>query len=209
MSHSEQILTILQQAQAHLQHDWLLTTAQVAQGFDVTDAAIRNHKNRKPDELLENKHWFKDSDDRLWWTKRGVVRLGFFVDSPAAKAFRDAAEDYVVASPVSLSDTGCVAPLSEGHLDVLLDQTASNLALEFYLQLPQAILEQVRRIAEAPTIEEAARIQASFSRLYPRIRPVILAAIDRLESAKAERLRASPSLETMTAVVAGGDNRDD
>lgn len=30
------------------------------------------------------------------WTKRGVVRLGFFIKTPMAKEFRDWAEDYII-----------------------------------------------------------------------------------------------------------------
>lgn len=33
----------------------------------------------------------------MMWTKRGIVRLGFLLNSPRAKAFRDFAEDLVLS----------------------------------------------------------------------------------------------------------------
>lgn len=83
--------------------DWALPTALVAAGFGCTAEAIRSHKSRKNSELIEGKHWLKrlDTDNikRIYWSKRGIIRLGFLIESPRAKAFRDAAEDFFLRSP--------------------------------------------------------------------------------------------------------------
>ncbi|WP_185155506.1 phage antirepressor KilAC domain-containing protein [Rudanella paleaurantiibacter] len=88
---------------AHQVHEWAITTAEVAAGFGVTPEAIRSHKSRNSDELLEGKHFVSVANCNAvgnqadtWWTKKGVVRLGFLIKSERAKRFRDWAEDLVV-----------------------------------------------------------------------------------------------------------------
>lgn len=109
-------------------HEWTLPTVDVARGYGVTEQAIRTQKMRHADELAEGKHFVVFSGvtvcdgrerasggppsvtnchargngnlttDQVHWTKRGVVRLGFFLRSPRARQFRDAAEDLVVSA---------------------------------------------------------------------------------------------------------------
>lgn len=87
------------------QHEFLMTTAEVAIGYGVSKSSIWNHKKEHEDELIENKHYLtilrKPEDGKppirqLCWTKRGIVRLGFFIKSKRAKLFRDWAEDLVI-----------------------------------------------------------------------------------------------------------------
>ncbi|GEM_PF-1888454 len=85
-------------------HDWVMPTKDVAAGYGVSEAAIRNHKERHADELLEGKHWGVTKSDTLGgaqditvWTKRGVIRLGFFIKSEPAKKFRDWAEEFILS----------------------------------------------------------------------------------------------------------------
>ena len=92
--------------------EWTLPTADVARGFGVSANAIQKHKERRPDELVEGKHWLQTICPKgcdtlseapgpttpIHWTRRGVIRLGFFLHSPRAKLFRDAAEDLVLAA---------------------------------------------------------------------------------------------------------------
>lgn len=82
-------------------HEWTLDTKSVAVGYGVTPDNIRMHKANRPDELLEGKHWFNVSNPygghpMLYWTKRGVVRLGMFIRSSRGKHFRDLAEDLIL-----------------------------------------------------------------------------------------------------------------
>lgn len=89
------------------QHEFLMTTREVAAGYGVTEYAIRQHKLQHPDELLEGKHYTTAVSisngtnsiphNALLWTKRGIVRLGFFIRSERARQFRDWAEDLVLA----------------------------------------------------------------------------------------------------------------
>jgi phage antirepressor YoqD-like protein len=91
--------------QENNQHEWLLETAQVAKGYNVTIDAILAHKNRKQSDFIEGKH-FIGADNlsaphvkqlkQIFWTKRGVVRLGFGINSEEARKFRDWAEDLII-----------------------------------------------------------------------------------------------------------------
>lgn len=88
-------------------HGWTLTTSEVAEGFGVSDEAIRSAKTRHIGELQMGKHWLPlqiatgdGSRVATAWTKRGVVRLGFFITSERAKRFRDWAEDLVIGELV-------------------------------------------------------------------------------------------------------------
>lgn len=89
------------------QHEFLMTTREVAAGYGVSEWLIRKHKENHPDELLEGKHFLVNvniihaatpgSSRGTLWTKRGIVRLGFFIRSERARLFRDWAEDLVLA----------------------------------------------------------------------------------------------------------------
>lgn len=90
---------------ADINHVYLLETALVAKGYGVSPEVIRGHKRNNAPELIEGKHWItcvqnsnagKPPTKQTFWTKRGIVRLGFFIKSERAKLFRDAAEDLVV-----------------------------------------------------------------------------------------------------------------
>lgn len=84
-------------------HEWLLETDLVAKGYGISASGIRKHKMSKNQELIEGKHWVVTNSNTLggvqesiFWTKKGVIRLGFFIKSPQAKRFRDWAEDLIV-----------------------------------------------------------------------------------------------------------------
>ena len=71
-------------------HEFLLTTKEVALGYGVNSEAIRQTKRRHLDELIENKHFISVTKcngnpragiphNETYWTKRGIIRLGFFI----------------------------------------------------------------------------------------------------------------------------------
>ncbi len=87
------------------EHEFLLPTKDVALGYGVTPYTIRQHKKGHSEELIEGKHFLssvsishgaKGSTRGTMWTKRGIVRLGFFIKSERAKLFRDWAEDLII-----------------------------------------------------------------------------------------------------------------
>ena len=89
------------------EHEFLMTTKEVAHGYGTSEYVIRRSKSDHSAELIEGKHFIKGvriSDTlgknaqphQVFWTKRGIVRLGFFIKSERAKLFRDWAEDLII-----------------------------------------------------------------------------------------------------------------
>lgn len=83
-------------------HEYLVETALVAKGYGISSDAVRGHKRLHADELVEGQHWISvrnsNADTRsgkakvqTFWTKLGVITLGFFIKSDRAKLFRKAA----------------------------------------------------------------------------------------------------------------------
>ena len=114
-------------------HEWILSTEQVALGYGVQDKTVYQTKNRKSNELKEGKHWMTlqtvdslgRSIEQIFWTKRGIVRLGFSMRGERAVKFRDWAEDLVIEKVEQ-------KPLSQ---------------LEIIAQSAQILLEQDKRIS--------------------------------------------------------------
>ncbi|ALW89648.1 hypothetical protein AUC44_12670 [Deinococcus actinosclerus] len=98
-------------------HEFTATTEQVALGYGVSQENIRQHKLSKADELIEGKHWITVTSgvsnpnagnlqrQQTLWTKRGIVRLGFFIRSARARLFRDMAEDLVIGQLASVTNS--------------------------------------------------------------------------------------------------------
>lgn len=92
------------------EYEFLMTTGDVALGYGVTAETIRSHKVLHKAELIEGKHFargveiFNDPcksndynlNNQIFWTKRGIVRLGFFIKSERARMFRDWAEELII-----------------------------------------------------------------------------------------------------------------
>ena len=94
-----------------LNNDFLISSKDVAKGYGCSNASIRNHLKNHHQELKEGKHWVKKDvvtnggmQSITHWTKKGVVRLGFFIKSERAEKFRDWAEDYIINDKSSNSD---------------------------------------------------------------------------------------------------------
>lgn len=87
-------------------YEYLMTTKEVANGYGVTEYAIRKNKLSLGSELIEGKHFIKGvtigntlenaQPHQVFWTKRGIVRLGFAMRSERAKLFRDWAEELII-----------------------------------------------------------------------------------------------------------------
>lgn len=133
------IQTILGQAQPSAAHDWLLTTGQVAEGYGVDTSTLRGHKANKPEALREGHHWIKDGKT-TYWTKAGVVQLGFCVQSSRGNAFREMAEKLVLAG-MSTQPTEPLGLLRE-ETPSDLDEIAQSVARKVLPVIQQGLLEQ-------------------------------------------------------------------
>lgn len=88
-------------------HEFLMTTQEVAKGYGLNPNTLRSHVSQNKEEFIEGKHFYKAvqilntlskgvQPHQVLWTKRGVVRLGFFIKSERAKLFRDWAEELIL-----------------------------------------------------------------------------------------------------------------
>lgn len=91
------------------EHEFVMRSNEVAKGYGVSGGAIRAQLFRNSNDFIEGKHYVKGvtiCNDRClpvsyndvnatFWTKRGIVRLGFFIKSERARMFRDWAEDLI------------------------------------------------------------------------------------------------------------------
>ena len=89
------------------QYEYLMTTKEVAVGYGISEYTLRRHKMEHCSELLEGKHFISAVQimngniksiphNATLWTKRGIVRLGFFIKSERAKQFRNWAEELII-----------------------------------------------------------------------------------------------------------------
>ena len=86
--------------------EFIMPTKDVALGYGISGGTIRKHQERYNDDFLEGKHFVRGATishtlpnvqpHAVFWTKAGVVRLGFFIKSERAKLFRDWAESVIL-----------------------------------------------------------------------------------------------------------------
>lgn len=99
-------------------HEFLMTTSEVAHGYDCSIDAIKKAKNRNSNDFIEGKHFILTPDkmsvegrdnlslpliekiniqpNQIYWTKKGIIRLGFMLKCSRAILFRDWAEDLII-----------------------------------------------------------------------------------------------------------------
>lgn len=92
------------------EHEFLIPTNDVAKGYGIAGNTLRYHMYNRKDELKEGVHIIKGvcltntlrnaQPNQVFWTKQGVIRVGFFIQSERAKKFRDWVEVLVVNSMV-------------------------------------------------------------------------------------------------------------
>ena len=91
------------------QYEYLMTVSEVANGYGTTKYSIFKALQRNSAEFIEGKHLIRGVDilstlsirgqiqpNSFLLTKRGIVRLGFFIKSDRAKLFRDWAEELII-----------------------------------------------------------------------------------------------------------------
>ncbi len=124
------------------QHEFLMTTKEVAHGYGTSEYVVRMAKARHESELVDGKHFTTAvtkcygngiPHNAVLWTKRGVVRLGFFIKSERAKLFRDWAEELIIKLDEQRDLFGTVAtryqlPAKRNHNRLTQDRLISILA---------------------------------------------------------------------------------
>ncbi|WP_459882165.1 phage antirepressor KilAC domain-containing protein [Campylobacter concisus] len=155
---------------------WSLSDRQVAEGFGVTQEAVRKQRTQGATEYIEGVHfYYKDmyndgkggvydtppdksggvsnSQKMVFWTKKGVITLGFkLTETLQTIAFRDWASDFILNSnnrPTTIQD--------------FLDNPRSlaELALRYADTLEQNNRLEAQAIENKPYIEYAKTIESS------------------------------------------------
>ena len=138
------------------QDTWSLSNKQVADGFGVSEEAIRQQKARN--EFKESVHFYTVTNcnggaDKTFWTKKGVITLGFKLrETPQTILFRDWASDYILNSsnrPTTIQDF-LNNPRSLAELALRYADT-----LEENKRLEAQAIENKPYIAYAKTIESS------------------------------------------------------
>lgn len=135
------------------QHEWVLETELVADGYGVKPANIRKHKMNRTFELIEGKHYVtvtsgNGGEPKTMWTKKGVVRLGFFIKSDRARKFRDWAEDLIVGKMESKVASPSEMLLQTAQILVQQEQQLNALAQESQQQSQR--ISQIEAKLDAP-----------------------------------------------------------
>lgn len=136
MSEENLLIPVLNGALPHPEHNWILSTRLVAEGYGVKPETIRSHKANHADEILPEQHFVMDGS-QTYWTQAGVIRLGMFIKSDQAIAFRNQAETYLVQA---LKPTVEKFNTPSTLLDALVDDLADDiLAQEIRDRLDQRL----------------------------------------------------------------------
>ena len=121
--------------------EFLMTTNEVAKGFGTNPSSLRSQKHEHRDELIEGKHFITSvgisdtgcksggylQNKQILWTKRGIVRLGFFIKSERAKMFRDWAEDLVINKERLIDILSDVAKIEDKDIRLSLIDKLTNI----------------------------------------------------------------------------------
>lgn len=86
--------------------EFVMPVKDVALGYGVSTGTIRKQLFEHRDEFIEGKHFVKGvtfcntlpntQPHAVFWTKKGIIRLGFSLKSERAKLFRDWAESVIL-----------------------------------------------------------------------------------------------------------------
>lgn len=96
---------VVVEVQPNVEHEWVLSSKDVAEGYGLSEGGLRSAKSKHSSEFEEGKHFIGVANRNtvgnggskvIMWTKKGVIRLGFLIKTPLAKQFRDWAEDFII-----------------------------------------------------------------------------------------------------------------
>ena len=158
------------------QDTWSLSDRQVAEGFGVTQEAVRKQRTQGATEYIEGVHYYykdmyndgkggliesmdksggvsRNTQKMVFWTKKGIITLGFKLNkTPQTIAFRDWASDFILSPnnrPTTIQDF-LDNPRSLAELALRYADT-----LEENNRLEAQAIENKPYIAYAKTIESS------------------------------------------------------
>lgn len=133
---------------------WALSNRQVADGFGVSEEAIRSQKSRG--EYRNNVHFYTVANcngggDLTFWTKKGVITLGFKLrETPQTIAFRDWASDFIIKSNEIVSKKSFLAQAKFTEILTALQEKSNeaNSAKLEILTLKDELIYTQRKLIE-------------------------------------------------------------
>ena len=110
----------------HPEFDFLIPTKDVAKGYGVSLSAIRSAHSRYSEDLKENVHYVKAvaiqtplknvQPHATLWTKKGVIQLGFHIQTGRAIVFRQWAESIIMKVTANSVDLPIVTKRKHNRL---------------------------------------------------------------------------------------------
>ena len=153
-----------------VEHEWLISTADVAEGYGLSASGVRSAKSKYADELEEGKHFLSVSNadaqkmtgnskarSVTMWTKKGVIRLGFLIKTPLAKQFRDWAEDFIIAKSEETPKAPAVPQSFSDALKLAYEQSLQIEQMKPIVQLHNDLTHQEEDTYNDMTLGEVAK----------------------------------------------------
>lgn len=197
----------------HTQHEFLLSNKEVALGYGITENAIIKHLGRRSDELIEDKHWLRlevqtkgGKQKVIHWTKKGIVRLGFFIKSKQAKEFRDWAEDYIVNNRATKTQLDMITPyevrrdLATARRLLTLEKKKHRATAEYFEAKIQSITNDTKLQCENKRLKHTL---IDFSNRYHTI---VLEADNQIEAMRSEIEKMTNCFQLLPNLANDGKN---
>ena len=122
----------------------------------LTIQSLAQAKKNNEDELTEGKHWLRlevqtkgGKQKVIHWTKKGIVRLGFFIKSENAKKFRDWAEDYIVNERATPTQLDFITPY-EVRRDLTTARRLLTIEKKKHRATAEALEAKIKELQEHP-----------------------------------------------------------
>lgn len=211
----------------HPRHEFLLSNKEVALGYGTSLKALSLTKARNADELIEGKHWLRlevqtkgGKQKVIHWTKRGIVRLGFFIKSQQAKQFRDWAEDHIVNEKATPTQLDMITPyevrrdLATTRRLLTIEKKKHRATAEYYEKKLKA-LEDVKPLIEehwnyqnenAKLRRENAELKRVLIDIKDRYHKIVKKADDQIQAMKKELVVMTNLFQTIPNLANDGKN---
>ena len=172
MTQPQEFLLILQNAQPHLELEWVLDTSSVAAGFEVDSSTIRELRNQHPEEMPEGQAWIRaEGANLILWSKAAVLKMADWIEGDRAAQFKAAIESYQLSAAEETAQPCDVETIELDFEDQAADWIGSMLAAPadeiawavLESRLPDAVVQRLTEIIFEPNDFEKQRLKRIFA----------------------------------------------
>lgn len=191
-----------------------MSSKDVAEGYGLSASGLRSTKERYLDELEEGKHYIMKPSQKgtpsTYWTKEGVVMLGFFIKTPTAKEFRRWASNYIVSKQAEEKANNQPKELSRMELALMVieaEKEKEKLLLENKeLVKTKAYISDKKTATAMATASVKAREKAiSIPKTYIEALRAHLESVQQLEEANKVITLQAPKVEIYDSLMSTDD----